>query len=416
MELSGYEKTRNKKSLNLVLTFLIMSVEQLLCMAFPFHFISGALGQYDMRSVPMIAGVLYGGNLIGLMLFLEFTVVQQILGGPMVLYSTAIYFVTIVIVMLLRKRFLSVSRKGKLGLGIIPIVMIFVPSFVVVAFLRGHTVQSTVEFTLYSLGNLFSLWLTILILEYTNDKYRMQEEIQLSEKYRLISELAASIAHEIRNPMTVARGFLQLMEEGESRPPNPAYIRTAIGELDRAHEIIEQYLTLARPHKDVAVSLEPSSQIKYAIEVLRPYAMMRNVSIDYASSGCRGSIFADPQKFIQMIVNIAKNGIEAMPRGGKLEITQHCEESFVVIQISDTGQGMTEEVLSRLGEPYYSTKTDGTGLGMMASYRICQTMRGHIVVKSELGKGSQFTIKIPFSQSTISLAERSQAVESKASS
>lgn len=199
--------------------------------------------------------------------------------------------------------------------------------------------------------------------------------------------------------MTVARGFLQLIQRSTDVPPEPEYVSTAIRELDRAHEIIEQYLSLARPDKEEAVFLEPDKQVQYAVEVLRPYATMRNVSIDYASNGCAGRILANPQKFIQMLVNIAKNGIEAMPQGGKLEITQYCEEPCVVIQISDTGLGMTQDVLSRLGEPYYSTKTGGTGLGLMTSYRICQTMQGKITVTSELGKGSQFTIRIPLSES-----------------
>ena len=277
--------------------------------------------------------------------------------------------------------------------------IILLLSYTVVGILRGHIPQDSLDFAVYAVVNFITLWVSILIMEYSSDKYRMQQEIQYTEKYRLIAELSASIAHEIRNPMTVARGFLQLIQRSTDVPPEPEYVSTAIRELDRAHEIIEQYLSLARPDKEEAVFLEPDKQVQYAVEVLRPYATMRNVSIDYASNGCAGRILANPQKFIQMLVNIAKNGIEAMPQGGKLEITQYCEEPCVVIQISDTGLGMTQDVLSRLGEPYYSTKTGGTGLGLMTSYRICQTMQGKITVTSELGKGSQFTIRIPLSES-----------------
>lgn len=398
MELSSYEKTKNKKILNLVLTLLIMSAELLLCTQFPFHLMRDGLGQYDLRTVPLISGLFYGGNLVGIVLFLEFATIRLFVGGPMGVDSAAIYLVTIILGILLRKKFISGKKAGKLGVASLPMATTLVLSYAVVGMLRGHTLHETVDFGLYGLVNFATLWLTVLMMEYSSDKSRMQEEIQVAEKFRVIAELAASIAHEIRNPMTVARGFLQLIQQNTDAPPDPVYTSTAIRELDRAHEIIEQYLSLARPSKDNAILLEPGCQLKYAVEVLRPYAMLRNVTIDYAlTESCMGHIRVDAQKFLQMIVNIAKNGIEAMPNGGRLAIVQHVKDSSVIIQISDSGSGMTDEVLSRLGEPYYSTKTGGTGLGLMASYRICQSMKGHIVVQSELGRGTTFTIKIPLS-------------------
>lgn len=106
-------------------------------------------------------------------------------------------------------------------------------------------------------------------------------------------------------------------------------------------------------------------------------------------------ILGDSHKFHQALVNIIRNGIEAMPEGGKLQIELETSAQTVCVHVQDEGVGMTKEQVKRLGEPYFSNKSRGTGLGLMVTYSILNQMGGEINVESEIGKGTKFTLEFP---------------------
>jgi two-component system sporulation sensor kinase B len=255
----------------------------------------------------------------------------------------------------------------------------------------------TTGFDSFIIG-IYAAGILILIfsIEWVRNAILLKNQIQHSEKLELVSHLAASISHEIRNPLTVTRGFLQILEQ-EDFPPvkKREFFSLAKSELDRAEGIISDYLTFAKPISSKKEMLCLDTELHHITEVISPFANMNSVSI--VTEIDKIEVKGEKQLFHQCILNIMKNGIEAMEtNGGTLVLETRIQGNKVNIRITDTGIGMTEEQMGRLGEPYFSTRgKKGTGLGMMVVYSIVASMNGSIDVKSQPGKGTTFTLSFP---------------------
>jgi two-component system sporulation sensor kinase B len=239
------------------------------------------------------------------------------------------------------------------------------------------------------------MFLFITFIERAKKESYVLSELKELEKLKVVSEIAASISHEVRNPLTVTKGFLQLLQDKSiNDEKKDFYIRLSLNELERAEVIISDYLTFAKPSLENIELLEMNEELEYIIKIVTPYATMRNSKIDFVKTKTI-YIAGERQKFHQCLINIAKNGIEAMSENGQLTIRIMETDKQAIITIQDTGIGMNKEQIRRLGTPYYSTKTTGTGLGTMVVFSIIKAMRGEILVESEQGVGTCFTITIP---------------------
>jgi signal transduction histidine kinase len=174
----------------------------------------------------------------------------------------------------------------------------------------------------------------------------------------------------------------------------------AIDELDRATTIITDFLTFAKPEMDKNVSVMNMQQELMAIEtIIGPMAVLSGTSLQ-VSLPHKLHIVGNPSKFKQAIMNMVKNSIEALEshENGIVNISLYEESGKAVIRIIDNGEGMEEEQIAKLGEPYYSTKTKGTGLGLMVTFRIIEVMGGTLQFRSEKGKGTEALIRFPLAQ------------------
>jgi len=218
--------------------------------------------------------------------------------------------------------------------------------------------------------------------------------MQKSEKLNIVSELAASVAHEVRNPLTVVRGFIQLLESTED-VKNKDYMRLVLAELDRAEQIISDYLNLARPQIEKKEHICLSAQLIEMTTLMSSFAAMQGVYLQVEISESLYTI-GDKTKLKQAIMNVVKNGIEAIQGNkGYLKVTAMQKDETIVIRVKDSGVGMTKEQLARLGQPYYSLKEKGTGLGLMVTFSILQAHNGTLEYKSESGKGTEAIIILP---------------------
>lgn len=231
------------------------------------------------------------------------------------------------------------------------------------------------------------------VLEYSKELELFNNELQRSEKMEIISELAASVAHEVRNPLQVTRGFLQLMTEQEDNK-NKGYVRIALEELDRASGIITDFLTFAKPEFDHIISLNIAHEFEHIEGILVPMANLEGgkITTDIPPSL---HIRGNSSKFKQAFINIIKNSIEALQGQGQIDIWAYSQDGKVKVHVRDNGEGMSEEALSRLGEPYFSNKIKGTGLGMMVTFRIVEAMNGQISFTSTKGVGTEAVVSFP---------------------
>ena len=233
-------------------------------------------------------------------------------------------------------------------------------------------------------------------LEDIIEKSMVFRELQRAEKMNAIGQLAASVAHEIRNPMTVVKGFLQIfLAKDEMSEEERMYIRLMIEEMNRAETIINDYLSLAKPDLEKTESIDCKELAEKAMDLMNSYAKMSKNIIMLTPVLDQVTVRGNKNELHQVLINILKNGIEALKDGGELSLSLYTEGQYGVFEISDTGIGMTGEELQRLGTAFYSLKEKGTGMGLTVCYQIVDRMKGKIDVKSEKDIGTTFKIYVP---------------------
>ncbi|WP_027091346.1 ATP-binding protein [Cohnella thermotolerans] len=222
-----------------------------------------------------------------------------------------------------------------------------------------------------------------------------EELLRRSEKLSAVGQLAAGIAHEIRNPLTTLRGFVQLQQKQGSLAPS--YLQIMLSELDRINYIVSELLVFAKPQAD-RFRYAPIADIVLDITLLLDsQARMTNVQIETRFSADLPSIWCEANQLKQVFLNLLKNGIEAMPDGGLLLVEAYAEpeNGEIVVRIADEGEGIAEEHLPRLGEPFYSTKENGNGLGLMVSQQIISNHKGTMAFDSKPGEGTRVEVRLP---------------------
>jgi len=226
----------------------------------------------------------------------------------------------------------------------------------------------------------------------------LRREIERSQRLASVGRLAAGVAHEIRNPLSSIKGFATYFKQRYQDVPED--LQTAdimIQEVDRLNRVVSQLLEFARP---VTVTPKASSFraiLKDSLKLIERQAADKQITIDARNSAHIDDVEIDPDRINQVLLNLYLNAIEAMAPGGRLlvEISGNGADSGLTIRISDTGHGIAGEDLSRIFDPYFTTKASGTGLGLAIAHNIVETMGGSIEVESQTGKGTTFTLTMP---------------------
>ncbi|MNH95245.1 Sporulation kinase E [compost metagenome] len=235
------------------------------------------------------------------------------------------------------------------------------------------------------------------VVKYSRELELFNNELQRSEKMEIISELAASVAHEVRNPLQVTRGFLQLLSE-KSSGDEQKYLFMALSELDRASNIITDFLTFAKPEFEKISLLSVLEECKHIESIMLPLCHLNGGKMVLEVTGDLW-VKGNSSKFKQAFINMIKNSIESLGEDGSIHIKAYAKGDKVFIRIKDNGAGMDPGVLSRLGEPYFSSnKTKGTGLGLMVTFRIIEAMGGEVRFMSSKGAGTESITILPLAE------------------
>lgn len=227
------------------------------------------------------------------------------------------------------------------------------------------------------------------------EKLEMEEQLRKSDTLNVIGELAAGIAHEIRNPMTALKGFIQLLE-GSVKEDHTMYFNVITTELSRIDSIINEFLILAKPQAVKFVEKDISQIMKETVDLLSAQAVLHNVQFNTYYEQNLPKVFCESNQMKKVFINIIKNAIEVMPKGGYITVSIQKDSAHKVhISIRDEGTGIPAHKIKKLGEPFYTTKERGTGLGLMVTYKIIEEHNGTIEVESKLGEGTVFHIYLP---------------------
>jgi|GEM_PF-1142914 len=236
-----------------------------------------------------------------------------------------------------------------------------------------------------------------IIVKDVSELRETKELLGRSEMLSMIGQLAAGVAHEIRNPLTSLKGFIRLIEPA-LLTKELRYLDIMKGELDRIELIVNEMLVLSKP-QIMELALYPMDELlDYIIELLSTQAVMKSIEIDRFFEPVP-PIECEQRRIKQVFVNLLKNAIESMEPNGMIKVSiERADEEHVRVVISDQGKGMTQEQLARVTEPFYTTKEKGNGLGLMMTASIVERHGGTIAFDSTVGVGTTVTVTLPIKQ------------------
>lgn len=228
--------------------------------------------------------------------------------------------------------------------------------------------------------------------------YRKEaEELRVqSEKLKMAGEIAAGVAHEVKNPLSVISGFVQMMNE-DVNSPYTYYTKLIKSEIDRINLIISEFLVLSKPHAQDAKDFNIEHILQDMLALFKLEMDVKNITIHEVWDAPNAIIKGDANQIKQVFINIFKNAIEAIEAEGHIDFAMTTTTTHVVVKISDNGIGMKKDVVDNIFQPFYTTKEKGTGLGMMITEKIIHEYKGDIKIKSTYGVGTEFTILLPLS-------------------
>ena len=224
-----------------------------------------------------------------------------------------------------------------------------------------------------------------------------QEEIARSEKLAAMGYLSAGIAHEILNPLNSISLFVQLMRQTTTEPDQLEHQAKILKEVDRIDTIIRKLLDASRRTRVISPSVQISQVIDNVIETFSAQIEARRIRIDrkYPEATRLPSITADPTELEQIFTNLFLNAMDAMNRGGRLGIDICEQEERVIVRVSDSGNGIDHDVLPSIFEPFFSTKSRGTGMGLPVAQRIARMYEGTMEVEQTSPEGTVFRLEFP---------------------
>ncbi len=225
-----------------------------------------------------------------------------------------------------------------------------------------------------------------------------QRQLFHSEKLVVTGRMAASIAHEINNPLQAIKNCLELIldEADAGQPLDRTYLNVATSELERIRRIIQQMLDLYRPSKERMVPIDLNAAVEGVLALMRKQLESHQIDLETHLDSNVPRVIGHDDQIRQVFINLILNASEAMPEGGRIILKTHQDsDDFVTVRVIDNGVGIAPENLSRIADPFFTTKSKGVGLGLSICHEIIERHQGTLDVSSQVGRGSEFSIRLP---------------------
>jgi two-component system, sporulation sensor kinase B len=376
---------------------ILGSISVFLCLTYTVELEPGFI--YDLRIVPVLFTIFYGGMYAGAITTACFFAYRIYIGGygaPIDLLGVIpILFLSGVLVLLYKSG--PANRKLIVMSGLSVLASFFCASFQYLMEPVSITRNLSLHLYIFPIIQLSAVCFNYLVAESFMEKQLAERQYELTEKVKLAGQISASIAHEVRNPLTVIKGFLSMMDTREvSAEKKKEYLQICMSEVERAEYVINDYLKLTKSADASDEAFDVCEQLHHCMSIMQSFSLMNGVDI-FLEAPERGLVVkGNREKFSQVIVNMVKNGVEAakMRDQGMVTISLFKKDQ-VLVRIQDNGMGIEREKLERIGRTVFTTKASGTGLGLMVCFQIIQSMQGRIEVSSEAGQGTEFVIRLP---------------------
>lgn len=244
---------------------------------------------------------------------------------------------------------------------------------------------------------------TIIHIEDITEKRKKETQLRRAESLAALTTLAAGVAHEINNPLGSISIRIQLLEkllkpEKTDKAAMKKHLNVVKEEMDRLKHIVVDFLFAVRPMDIQLMSENPAQIVEEIADLIQPEADRKGINVDVSIGDDLPRVLMDKRHIKQALLNLIQNAMAAMPDGGNLGIAVAATNDELTISVSDTGTGIPEDMLTKIFEPYFTTKKSGTGLGLTITFKIIKEHSGDISLESKEGKGSTFTIHLPVPQ------------------
>jgi len=225
---------------------------------------------------------------------------------------------------------------------------------------------------------------------------RLEEEAAQVEKQRAVATLAAGMAHEIKNPLTALKAFAEFIPEKKN---DPAFLdtlhKTMTSETQRIQNIVQDLLDFAKPKPPQLKQIDLGELVTSTTNLLSSDLNKRHIKWALSCQHNGAQIQADPDQLRQVLINLIQNAADAMPKGGNITLETRTLEGYLELSIKDTGEGIPKELLSKIFDPFVTTKSTGNGLGLAMVQTIIKAHHGSIQAESTPGTGTTFTLRLP---------------------
>lgn len=274
-------------------------------------------------------------------------------------------------------------------------------------------IESNTKLIYDTYGNLISTVGTLIDIterKHSEQELMQQNEILAMQSQRLstVANLSASIAHEVRNPLTSISGFLQLLKEQNQLKKE--YIDLIFSEIDRIELVLSELLMLSKPQQTQNMKFDIVKTLDYVLTLISSKANMNSIELNMKKLRKPIWVYGDENQIKQVFINLFKNSIEAIGNGGEITVSYRSSEHFVSIYIRDNGPGIPNEILENIGKLFFTTKEKGTGLGLATCRKIIEKHNGKLQIISREGEGTTCEVIFPVYESSESYYNQATAV------
>lgn len=238
----------------------------------------------------------------------------------------------------------------------------------------------------------------VVVFKDLTERHHLQEQVRRADRLATLGEMMAGIAHEIRNPLTSIKGFIQYLLETNTEEDRKEYMPIIVKEVDRVNKVIDELLYFARPNPTHYQTVDINELVTKTLVLVQNKTTRHKVDIDLTLTPNLPRIEADAEQFRQVLLNLIINSIQAITDHGRINIRTWDEDQRIFVEVQDTGAGIKDEDLDKVFNPFFTTKPAGTGLGLAIVQRIISAHQGKINIASKVNEGTTIVIELPVSQ------------------